>query len=208
MNSLLILSDQLCKNPGGNLTPKQVEFSKTIHASGNDLLTLINDILDLSKIESGTVVVDPTDLLLDDLQRYVERTFRHVAEAKNVDFFIRLDTRLPKSMFADVKRLQQVLKNLLSNAFKFTHQGHVTLTIEPVRTRLESAEREPQPRRRRHRVLGDGHRHRNFAGQAADHFRGVPAGGRQHEPEVRRHRARDWRSAASCRGCWVASCGW
>jgi CheY-like chemotaxis protein len=102
--------------------------------SGNDLLTLINDILDLSKIESGTVVVDPTDLLLDDLQRYVERTFRHVAEAKSVDFFIRLDTRLPNSMFADVKRLQQVLKNLLSNAFKFTHQGHVTLTIEPVRT--------------------------------------------------------------------------
>jgi signal transduction histidine kinase/HAMP domain-containing protein/DNA-binding response OmpR family regulator len=134
LNSLLILSDQLCKNQGGNLTPKQVEFSKTIHASGNDLLTLINDILDLSKIESGTVIVDPTDLRLEDLERYVERTFRHVAEAKNVDFFIRLDKRLPKSMFADVKRLQQVLKNLLSNAFKFTHQGHVTLTIEPVKT--------------------------------------------------------------------------
>jgi HAMP domain-containing protein/signal transduction histidine kinase/DNA-binding response OmpR family regulator len=134
LNSLLILSDQLCKNPGGNLTPKQVDFSKTIHASGNDLLTLINDILDLSKIESGTVIVDPTDLLLEDLQRYVERTFRHVAEAKNVDFFIRLDKRLSPSMFADVKRLQQVLKNLLSNAFKFTHQGHVTLAIEPVKT--------------------------------------------------------------------------
>ncbi|TMG83052.1 MAG: response regulator, partial [Betaproteobacteria bacterium] len=134
LNSLLILSDQLCKNPAGNLTVKQVEFSKTIHASGNDLLTLINDILDLSKIESGTVVVDPTDLQLDDLQRYVERTFRHVAEAKTVDFFIRLDSRLPPSMFADAKRLQQVLKNLLSNAFKFTHQGHVTLTIEPVKT--------------------------------------------------------------------------
>ena len=89
LNSLLILSDQLCKNPGGNLTAKQVDFAKTIHASGNDLLTLINDILDLSKIESGTVIVDPTDLLLDDLQRYVERTFRHVAEAKSVDFFIR-----------------------------------------------------------------------------------------------------------------------
>jgi signal transduction histidine kinase/DNA-binding response OmpR family regulator/HAMP domain-containing protein len=134
LNSLLILSDQLCKNPGGNLTAKQVEFSKTIHASGNDLLTLINDILDLSKIESGTVVVDPTDLLLEDLHRYVERTFRHVAEAKNVDFFIRLDSRLPKSVLSDAKRLQQVLKNLLSNAFKFTHEGHVTLTIEPVKT--------------------------------------------------------------------------
>ncbi len=131
LNSLLILSDQLCKNPGGNLTPKQVEFAKTIHASGNDLLTLINDILDLSKIESGTVAVDPNDLLLEDLRRYVERTFRHVAESKGVDFFIRMDPRLPKSMFADAKRLQQVLKNLLSNAFKFTHQGHVTLAIEP-----------------------------------------------------------------------------
>ena len=132
LNSLLILSDQLCKNPGGNLTPKQVEFAKTIHASGNDLLTLINDILDLSKIESGTVVMDPSDVRLDELQRYVERTFRHVAEAKGVSFFMRTDPRLPPTMFADLKRLQQVLKNLLSNAFKFTHQGSVTLTLEPV----------------------------------------------------------------------------
>jgi len=132
LNSLLILSDQLCKNPGGNLTPKQVEFAKTIHASGNDLLTLINDILDLSKIESGTVVMDPSDVRLDELQRYVERTFRHVAEAKGVDFFMRVDPRLPPTMFADLKRLQQVLKNLLSNAFKFTHQGSVTLTMDPV----------------------------------------------------------------------------
>ncbi|HSV20441.1 MAG TPA: HAMP domain-containing protein [Casimicrobiaceae bacterium] len=131
LNSLLILSDQLCKNQGGNLTVKQVEFAKTIHASGNDLLTLINDILDLSKIESGTVLIDPLDLTLEDLRRYVERTFRHVAEAKSVDFFIRLDPRLPKSMYADAKRLQQVLKNLLSNAFKFTHEGSVTLTMEP-----------------------------------------------------------------------------
>ena len=132
LNSLLILSDQLCKNPAGNLMPKQVEFAKTIHASGNDLLTLINDILDLSKIESGTVVMDPSDVRLDELQRYVERTFRHVAEAKGVDFFMRVDPQLPPTMFADMKRLQQVLKNLLSNAFKFTHQGSVTLTMEPV----------------------------------------------------------------------------
>ena len=134
LNSLLILSDQLSRNTESNLSPKQVEFSKTIHASGNDLLTLINDILDLSKIESGTVLVDPTDLLLEDLRRYVERTFRHVAEAKSVDFFIRLDPKLPKSMFADSKRLQQVLKNLLSNSFKFTHEGHVTLSIEPAKS--------------------------------------------------------------------------
>ena len=130
LNSLLILSDQLCKNPTGNLTVRQVDFAKTIHASGNDLLTLINDILDLSKIESGTVVLDPSDLMFEDLRRYVERTFRHVAEAKNLSFFIRVDQALPTTMFTDAKRLQQVLKNLLSNAFKFTHQGGVTLTIE------------------------------------------------------------------------------
>ncbi|MDB5953803.1 response regulator, partial [Ramlibacter sp.] len=132
LNSLLILSDQLCKNPEGNLTPKQVEFAKTIHSSGNDLLMLINDILDLSKIESGTVVVDVNDLRLSDLQLYVERTFRHVAEAKNVDFTVRTGLNLPASMVTDAKRLQQILKNLLSNAFKFTHQGHVTLTLEEV----------------------------------------------------------------------------
>ncbi len=130
LNSLLILSDQLCKNREGNLTQKQIEFSKTIHSSGNDLLMLINDILDLSKIESGTVAVDVGELRLADLKLYVERTFSHVAEAKNVDFMIRADAQLPISMVTDLKRLQQILKNLLSNAFKFTHQGHVTLTIE------------------------------------------------------------------------------
>src|SRR4029079_6146479 len=138
LNSLLILSDQLCKNPAGNLTGKQVEFAKTIHASGNDLLTLINDILDLSKIESGTVVMDPSDVRLDGLSRYVGRTFRHVAEAKNVDFFIRVDPRLPSAMFADQKRLQQGLKNLLSNAFKCTHQGSVTLTMDRVSSGWDS----------------------------------------------------------------------
>jgi CheY-like chemotaxis protein/HAMP domain-containing protein len=132
LNSLLILSDQLSKNAEGNLTPKQTEFSKTIHSSGNDLLMLINDILDLSKIESGTVVVDASELRLDDLQGYVERTFRHVAEQKTLDFLIRFDPRLPKSMLTDAKRLQQIIKNLLSNAFKFTHHGQVTLTAQPV----------------------------------------------------------------------------
>jgi signal transduction histidine kinase/DNA-binding response OmpR family regulator/HAMP domain-containing protein len=132
LNSLLILSDQLCKNPEGNLSGKQVEFAKTIHSSGNDLLALINDILDLSKIESGTVVVDVGELRLSDLQLYVERTFRHVAESKGVDFMIRMSPSMPSAMVTDVKRLQQILKNLLSNAFKFTHHGHVTLSIEEV----------------------------------------------------------------------------
>src|SRR5204863_3397196 len=93
---------------------------------------LINDILDLSKIESGTVVVDAGELPLDDLHAYVERTFRHVAEVKAVDFLIQFNDRLPRSMFIDAKRLQQIIKNLLSNAFKFTHHGQVKLTVEPV----------------------------------------------------------------------------
>jgi len=131
LNSLLILSDQLTKNPEGNLTPKQTDFTKTIHSSGNDLLMLINDILDLSKIESGTVVVEGSELRLDDLRGYVSRTFTHVAESKSVDFKIAFDPTLPKSMFTDSKRLQQIIKNLLSNAFKFTHHGNVTLTVGP-----------------------------------------------------------------------------
>ncbi len=134
LNSLLILSDQLNKNAEGNLTPKQTEHAKTIHSSGKDLLMLINDILDLSKIESGTVVVEGSELRLEDLHGYVSRTFKHVAEAKNVDFIIEFDPDLPKSMFTDAKRLQQIIKNLLANAFKFTHHGHVTFTVSPVQS--------------------------------------------------------------------------
>uniref|UniRef100_UPI000E5A597E HAMP domain-containing protein n=1 Tax=Caldimonas tepidiphila TaxID=2315841 RepID=UPI000E5A597E len=133
LNSLLILSDQLCKNSDGNLTVKQVDFAKTIHSSGNDLLMLINDILDLSKIESGTVAVDVSELRLDDLQRSVERSFRHFAESKHVAFKVEMEQPLPKTMVTDVKRLQQIIKNLLSNAFKFTHDGQVSLTIASAR---------------------------------------------------------------------------
>jgi HAMP domain-containing protein/signal transduction histidine kinase/CheY-like chemotaxis protein len=132
LNSLLILSDQLSKNPEGNLSPRQRDFAKTIHSSGNDLLVLINDILDLSKIESGTVVVDVSELRLDDLRAYVDRTFRHFAESKSVDFLIRMSPNLPRSISTDAKRLQQVIKNLLSNAFKFTHHGQVALDISVV----------------------------------------------------------------------------
>jgi signal transduction histidine kinase/DNA-binding response OmpR family regulator/HAMP domain-containing protein len=131
LNSLLILSDQLSKNPEGNLTPKQTEFAKTIHSSGTDLLMLINDILDLSKIESGTVGVDISELRIADLQSYVERTFRHVAESKGLEFQIDADPTVSRAIFTDAKRLQQVIKNLLSNAFKFTREGRVSLTIEP-----------------------------------------------------------------------------
>jgi HAMP domain-containing protein/signal transduction histidine kinase/CheY-like chemotaxis protein len=132
LNSLLLLSDKLAKNPEGNLSGRQIESAKTIHASGNDLLALINDILDLSKIESGTVVADISELRLLDLQRYVERTFRHVAEAKQVAFEVQLAGNLPRTMLTDIKRMQQIIKNLLSNAFKFTHEGSVWFSMQSV----------------------------------------------------------------------------
>ncbi|HZM35349.1 MAG TPA: HAMP domain-containing protein, partial [Burkholderiales bacterium] len=131
LNSLLILSDQLARNGEGNLSARQMEAARTIHASGNDLLALINDILDLSKIESGTVVVDAAELRLADLQRYVERTFQHVAESKQVSFDVRLHPALPATVLTDIKRLQQIIKNLLSNAFKFTHEGGVSFSVAP-----------------------------------------------------------------------------
>ncbi len=150
LNSLLILSDQLSKNPEGNLSLRQVEFAKTIHSSGNDLLMLINDILDLSKIESGTVAVEVSELRLLDLQRYVERTFRHVAEAKGLEFIIDSSLRASVSMLTDAKRLQQILKNLLSNAFKFTHHGQVRLSIGPA---TEGWSRDHEELRRARRVI-------------------------------------------------------
>ncbi|HEY2714476.1 MAG TPA: HAMP domain-containing protein [Chthoniobacterales bacterium] len=131
LNSLLILADQLASNPEANLLPKQVEFARTIHGSGKDLLKLINDILDLSKIESGTVILDLGELHFEELRESMERTFRHIAEDKGLDFAVSLDSGLPQAVFTDAQRLEQVLKNLLSNAFKFTERGHVDLSIAP-----------------------------------------------------------------------------
>jgi HAMP domain-containing protein/CheY-like chemotaxis protein len=132
LNSLLILAQQLSDNPEGNLSSKQVEFAKTIHGSGSDLLTLINDILDLSKIESGTVTLDVSEYRFSNLRNYVDRTFRHMAEAKHLGFAVELAENLPTAVMTDTTRLQQVLKNLLSNAFKFTSHGNVSLTISLV----------------------------------------------------------------------------
>jgi signal transduction histidine kinase/HAMP domain-containing protein/DNA-binding response OmpR family regulator len=130
LNSLLILSDQLSRNQEGNLSSKETEFAKTIHSAGNELLRLINDILDLSKIESGTVVMEVGEVRFKELADYVERTFRHVAAAKGLEFAIELDGHLPRALATDAKRLQQVIKNMLSNAFKFTEDGRVVLSIE------------------------------------------------------------------------------
>jgi CheY-like chemotaxis protein/signal transduction histidine kinase len=129
LNSILILGQQLGDNPDGNLTPKQVEFARTIHGAGSDLLNLITDILDLSKIESGTVTVDAEDLLFTDVVATVNRTFRLEAERRRLYFDVNIDSSLPRRISTDSKRLQQVLKNLLSNAFKFTANGGVTLKV-------------------------------------------------------------------------------
>ncbi len=129
LNSLLILADSLAGNNEGNLSHKQVDYAKTIHASGNDLLTLINDILDLSKIESGTVTLDIGERRFSDLRDYVDRTFRHVAESKKLELELDLDAGLPSFITTDSQRLEQVIRNLLSNAFKFTEKGQVTFSI-------------------------------------------------------------------------------
>ncbi|GAQ00140.1 HAMP domain-containing protein [Leptolyngbya sp. NIES-2104] len=129
LNSLLILARLFADNSDHNLTEKQVEYARTIHSAGNDLLELINDILDLAKIESGTMSIDPEPMSFTDLRNHLDRTFRQVAQDRNLDFQISFDPQLPRSLYTDSKRLQQVLKNLLSNAFKFTEQGQVSLNV-------------------------------------------------------------------------------
>ncbi|MEH1774138.1 HAMP domain-containing protein [Nostoc sp.] len=129
LNSLLILAKLLTDNIDHNLTAKQVEYSQTIYSAGTDLLALINDILDLAKIESGTMSIDMTQMPLAELGEQTERTFRQIAQSKGLAFVIEFTPELPNSIYTDVKRLQQVLKNLLSNAFKFTEQGEVRLRI-------------------------------------------------------------------------------
>jgi len=134
LNSILVLGQQLSDNPDGNLTPKQVEFSRTIHGAGTDLLNLITDILDLSKIESGTVSVEAEEVYFASLLDMVERPFRHEAENRHLSFEVETDPHLTRSIVTDSKRLQQVLKNLLSNAFKFTEQGGVRLSASLARS--------------------------------------------------------------------------
>ena len=129
LNSILILSQQLAENAPSTLNPKQVEFSRNINSSGSDLLHLINDILDLSKIESGTVTVDVEEIPFADLHGNIDRNFRHVAEAKNLPLNVHFAAGLPRVMDSDPKRLQQILKNLLSNAVKFTAHGKVEVRV-------------------------------------------------------------------------------
>jgi HAMP domain-containing protein/signal transduction histidine kinase/CheY-like chemotaxis protein len=129
LNSLLILSRLLADNAQRNLNDKQVEFARTINSAGSDLLNLINDILDLSKVESGTVTIEVGDMPTAHLKQHMERTFRQLATDKNLDFKVKFDAKLPPAIRTDEKRLQQIVLNLLSNAFKFTSKGGVTLAV-------------------------------------------------------------------------------
>jgi HAMP domain-containing protein/signal transduction histidine kinase/CheY-like chemotaxis protein len=129
LNSLLILAQQLFENHEGNLTEKQVRYAKTIHSCGDDLIQLINDILDLSKIESGYISTDFIKVRFNEITAFAETTFKHVSEDKNLRFSIEMDEKLPNSLETDIQRLNQILKNLLSNAFKFTEKGEVKLRI-------------------------------------------------------------------------------
>ncbi len=131
LNSMLILSRLLGENDEGKLTPRQVEFAQTIHSAGNDLLSLINDILDLSKVEAGRMELELAPVALADIHEGAERAFRQIAEESGLSFSVELDPSLPPSIVSDEQRLNQILKNLLSNAFKFTHHGGVTLSIGP-----------------------------------------------------------------------------
>jgi HAMP domain-containing protein/CheY-like chemotaxis protein/GAF domain-containing protein len=130
LNSLLILAKLLAENPDANLTEKQVEFANTIYAAGSDLLDLINDILDLSKVEAGRMDVHAGDVAIADVREFVERAFRPVADDKKLSFEVEVHgANVPPTIETDEQRLQQILKNLLSNAFKFTHEGGVSLRI-------------------------------------------------------------------------------
>src|SRR5687768_6395206 len=145
LNSLLILSKLLADNQQGNLNEKQTEFARTIHGAGTDLLNLINDILDLSKIESGTVTIEVGEMSLGRLKQHMERTFRQLASEKHLKFEVDFDESLPATIRTDEKRLQQIVLNLLSNAFKFTAEGGVTLAVRPATEGWS----------RNHPVLGD-----------------------------------------------------
>ncbi|MFJ3513958.1 MULTISPECIES: HAMP domain-containing protein [unclassified Streptomyces] len=142
LNSLLILAKLLADNAEGNLSPKQVEFAETIHGAGSDLLQLINDILDLSKVEAGKMDVSPTRIALVQLVDYVEATFRPLTAEKGLDFSVRVSPELPATLHTDEQRLLQVLRNLLSNAVKFTDSGAVELVIRPAGADVPIAIRE------------------------------------------------------------------
>ena len=131
LNSSLILAKLLADNSQGNLNEEQVRFAQTIYSAGNDLLNLINDILDISKVEAGKLELNPEELRLQQVMEGLRRTFEPLAQQKGLGFSLVLAAGLPETVYTDCQRLEQILKNLLSNALKFTDQGTVMLRVEP-----------------------------------------------------------------------------
>ena len=199
LNSLLILARLLSDNPDNHLSDQEVQFATTIHRSGSDLLQLINDILDLSKIEAGRMDVRPKKLPLIKVLDYVHATFRPLTLDRGLAFDVSVGEDVPREMFSDEQRLQQILRNLLSNAVKFTSAGSVELRVEPG----QGERRRPDAARQRRPALlrGQGHRHRHPRRAAPGDLRGVPAGRRHHQPQVRRHRPRPLHQPGDRRAC-------
>ena len=202
LNSILVLGQQLSDNPDDNLTPKQVEFARTIHGAGTDLLNLISDILDLSKIESGTVSVEAEEVFFASLLEMVARPFRHEAENRRLAFEVQTDPHLTRSLVTDSKRLQQVLKNLLSNAFKFTEQGGVRLSVsvaqkDGARIIRFSAAR-PRWSRSRCPIPASAFRSRSSESSSRPSSRPMPAPAASTAAPVW-----GWRSAANWPACWA-----
>ena len=186
LNSLLLLSRLLADNPDANLTARQIEFASTIHNAGSDLLRLIDDILDLSKIEAGRVDVELAPIDLAEVSGFVERAFGPQAEHKGLELRVEAAPGLPAEIVTDGRRLQQILRNLLSNAMKFTAHGSVALIMGPAPRGRDRPPRRPPADGRLHRPR---HRDRHRTRQARHDLRGVPAGRRHHQPQVRRHRS-------------------
>ena len=188
LNSILILGQQLADNPDGNLSSKQTEFARTIHGAGTDLLNLISDILDLSKIESGTVTVEAEELLFSSLLDAVGRPFRHEAETRQLSFNVDLDPTLGRTV---ITRFQAAPAGAQEPAVERV-QVHRTWRRAAQglcrARRLDGEPSDPEPGAKRCCLRGRRYRHRHSGRKTEDDFRGLPAGRRQHQPQIRRHR--------------------
>ena len=189
LNSILILGQQLTENPDGNLTGKQVEFARTIHGAGTDLLNLISDILDLSKIESGTVTVDAEEILTSNLLDTVGRPFRHEAENRQLSFNIELDPNLTRSIVTDSEAFAAGAEEPAVQCLQVHRRGRREPQGFRSPRRLEQRTSGSQQCARRDRLRGVGYRHWHPAGKAETDLRGVPAGRCRHQPQIRRHRS-------------------
>ena len=190
LNSILILGQQLGDNPDGNLTDKQVEFARTIHGAGTDLLNLISDILDLSKIESGTVSVEAEEIFFTNLLEVMARPFRHEAESRHLSFDVVIDSRSRPQHHHGLQAPAAGAQEPSVERVQIHRTGRREAHRFAGNQRLEPRSPEPRARGLRRGVRGFRHRHRHPAGEAAHHLRGFPAGRRQHQPQIRRHRPR------------------